>query len=240
MLLTFFIGKRLYSSRTGFLSGLVLATSAEFAYLSTRGNIDATLTFFTTASIHCFLRWYQSGPEAREFPNQDEGPLFYGYYIGMALATLTQGNRWIYPPLIRDAPFSLGLQKDWKGIREMKLLTGVLLFLAIVLAWYSPCRFKGGTEYLDLTLFATIRSPIFKDAPSLSPSLTTFTIFPPILPWITLLPFGHGLCLFTSEMSKKRKEFFFSHSDLMSSSSFSLCPKGERHSFFFPSSRLPR
>ena len=58
VLLTFFLGKKLYCSRTGFLSGLVLATNVEFAYLATRANIDATLTFFTTASLLCFIHWY--------------------------------------------------------------------------------------------------------------------------------------------------------------------------------------
>src|SRR4030043_1394623 len=60
ILLTFLIGRHLYSSRTGFLAGLVLVTSLEFAYLSTRANIDATLTFFTTASLFCFFKWYKN------------------------------------------------------------------------------------------------------------------------------------------------------------------------------------
>jgi 4-amino-4-deoxy-L-arabinose transferase-like glycosyltransferase len=55
VLLTFFLGKNLYGPRTGFLSGLILATSVEFFHLSTRANTDATLTFFTTASIFCFF-----------------------------------------------------------------------------------------------------------------------------------------------------------------------------------------
>ena len=88
VLLTFFIGKRLYSSRTGFLSGLILATSFQFAFLSTRGNIDTTLTFFTTASILCFLQWYQRRQKAETSPERMKGLLFYGYYISMALATL--------------------------------------------------------------------------------------------------------------------------------------------------------
>jgi len=58
VLLTYFLGRKLYSSRTGFVSALILASSFKFAYLSTRANIDATLTFFTTASIFFFLHWY--------------------------------------------------------------------------------------------------------------------------------------------------------------------------------------
>jgi len=63
ILLTFFLGKILYSSRTGFFSGLILATSLEFSYLSTRANIDTTLTFFTTASLLCFFQWYRGGQD---------------------------------------------------------------------------------------------------------------------------------------------------------------------------------
>lgn len=91
VLLTFFIGKRLYSSRTGFLSGLILATSVQFAYLSIRGNIDTTLTFFTTASILCFLQWYQRRQEGEASSERMRGLSFYGYYVGMALATLAKG-----------------------------------------------------------------------------------------------------------------------------------------------------
>ena len=68
VLLTFLLGKNLYSTRTGFFSGLILATSLEFAYLSTRANIDTTLTFFTTASLLCFFQWYQ-------YPVPDPSPL---------------------------------------------------------------------------------------------------------------------------------------------------------------------
>src|SRR4030042_1014783 len=116
VLLTFFLGRKLYGSRTGFLSALILATSFEFAYLSPRANIDATLTFITTTSILLFLQWYQYSPPqptplpGRERENSEVSPLplgereggrgngvtgpnrrnllLYGFYIGMALATL--------------------------------------------------------------------------------------------------------------------------------------------------------
>ena len=71
VLLAFFLGGKLYCSRTGFLSGLVLATNVEFAYLTTRANIDATLTFFTTASLLCFIYWY--GDRIRLSPPEGHG-----------------------------------------------------------------------------------------------------------------------------------------------------------------------
>ena len=57
VVLTCLIGRSLFGSSVGLISGLILATSFEFAFRSTRANIDSTLTFFTTASILCFVHY---------------------------------------------------------------------------------------------------------------------------------------------------------------------------------------
>ncbi len=101
VLLTFLLGKRLYSSRAGFFSGLILATSSHFMYLSTRANIDATLTFFTTTSLFCFFLWYQYGSE--KGLNEDrhiKNLLIYGFYVSMAFATLAKGPIGFILPLL--------------------------------------------------------------------------------------------------------------------------------------------
>ena len=117
VLLTFLVGKILYSSRTGFLSGLILATSFEFAYLSTRGNIDTTLTFFTTASILCFLLWYRRRKEEKTNEKAMEGLLFYGFYIAMALGTLAKGPIGFILPLLVSLIY-LSIQKIGRGSEE--------------------------------------------------------------------------------------------------------------------------
>jgi 4-amino-4-deoxy-L-arabinose transferase-like glycosyltransferase len=71
----------LYSSRTGFLSGLILATSLELLIFQP-GPISIHLTF-TTAALFCFFYWYKNMKEGRF--------LIYGFYVGMALGTLTKG-----------------------------------------------------------------------------------------------------------------------------------------------------
>jgi len=100
VLLTFFLGKKLYGSRAGFLSALILATSFEFAYLSIRANIDATLTFFTTASLLFFLQWYQSNKVEEGEKRDNRGLSIYGFYIGMAFATLAKGPVGFILPLL--------------------------------------------------------------------------------------------------------------------------------------------
>ncbi len=233
VLLTFFIGERLYSSRTGFLSGLILATSAQFAYLSTRGNIDTTLTFFTTASILCFLHWYQRRQEGEASPERMKGLPFYGYYLGMALATLVKGPVGFILPLSATLLFLL-VQKDWKGIKAMRLLPGMLLFMAIVLAWYLPAVLKGGKEYFNATLIHHSVDRYAKGSSHIRPIYYYLYQFPPnFLPWIIFLP-GAMVYGFSRARTAKRKEFLFLMIWFTSIFLFFTLSKGKRGLYFLP------
>jgi len=233
VLLTFFIGKKLYSSRTGFLSGLILATSAQFAYLSTRGNIDTTLTFFTTASIFCFLQWYQRRQEGGTPPEGMKGLSFYGYYIGIALATITKGPVGFILPLFVTLIFLL-IQKDWKGIKAMRFLPGILLFVAIVLAWYLPAVLKGGKEYLTMTLMRHSIDRFAKGSAHIRPIYYYLFQFPPnFLPWIIFFPAAVAYGLSRTMMAKK-KEFLFLMIWFIFIFLFFTLSKGKRGLYFLP------
>lgn len=205
VLLTFWLGKNLYSSRIGFLSGLILATTYEFVYLSTRGNIDSTLTFFTTASIFFFLSWYRGnwmkGGYRRNL-------LIYGFYIGMALATLTKGPVGFILPLLVSLAYLI-IQKDWEGIKKMKLLPGMILFIAIVLLWYFPALFKGGKTYFNETILRHSLDRFAEGTAHVHPFYFYFINFPgDFLPWTFFLPSAmvYG---FSKGVFEKRKEFYF-------------------------------
>jgi len=223
VLLTFFLGKTLYSSRTGFLSGLILATSFEFSYLSTRANIDTTLTFFTTASLLCFFLWYRRGPpHPSPLPNGEreevrgdqidsgEGRtlVLYGFYIGMALATLAKGPVGFILPLSVSLIY-LVVQKDWGGIRSMRLLSGMVLFVVIVLLWYLPAVFKGGEDYLQATLFKHTIDRYTQGWSKGRPIYYYLYNFPiHCLPWVFFIPAAvvYG---FSREKVEKRGNFLF-------------------------------
>ncbi len=208
VLLIFFIGKKLYSSRTGFLSGLVLATVYEFAYLSTRGNIDATLTFFTTASLFCFFQWYCDTQEGKIRPGNLKGLSLYGFYISMGLATLAKGPVGFILPLLVSLIY-LVFQKDWGGIRRMKLLPGILLFMIVVLAWYLPAVTRGGNIYLRETLFKHTMDAYAKGWTHVRPFYYYLYNFPlDFLPWFIFLP-GAMVYGFFKEAIEKRREFVF-------------------------------
>lgn len=200
VLLTYFIGRSLYSSLTGFLSGLILMTSFEFAYLSTRGNIDTTLTFFTTVSILCFLMWDRCKKGEENDGNPMSGLHFFGFYIGMALATLTKGPVGFILPLLVTLIY-LGLQKDWKRIRGMRLFPGMFLFLVIVLSWYLPAVLSGGKSYLQETLFKHTVKAYAKGWTHVQPFYYYFLNFTiDFLPWTLFIP---GVIAF---ILSKRKE----------------------------------
>ncbi len=233
VLLTFFIGKRLYSSRAGFFSGLILATSSQFAYLSTRGNIDTTLTFFTTASMLCFLQWYQRRQEGDPFPERMKGLSFYGYYGGMALATLAKGPVGVILPLAVTLLFLL-VQKEWKAIKRMRLLSGMLLFIVIVLAWYLPAVLKGGRYYLNETLLHHSVDRFARGSSHIRPIYYYLYNFPvDFLPWIIFLPAAmvYG---FSKGLLAKRKEFLFLMVWFVSIFLFFTLSKGKRGLYFLP------
>jgi 4-amino-4-deoxy-L-arabinose transferase-like glycosyltransferase len=209
VLLVFFLGGRLYSSRTGFFSSLILATSLLFAQLSTRANIDATLTFFTTASLLCFFLWYQDGKvgEIRD-RRRIRGLLIYGFYVNMAFATLAKGPVGFVLPLLVSFIYLL-IQKDLKEIKRMKLLPGIPLLLAIVLVWYVPAVFLGGKTYVEQNLFRHTTEAYRTGWTHPQPFYYYLYNFPiSFMPWVLFLP-GAIVYGFSKTTIGKRREFLF-------------------------------
>jgi len=208
VLLTFFLGRKLFGSRTGFLSALILATSFDFAYLSTRANIDATLAFLTTASLFFFLQWYLHQQAEGVEENDKRSSSIYGFYICMALATLAKGPVGLILPLLVGLIY-LAIQRDWKAMKRMRLLTGMALVLVIVLSWYIPAAWKGGQSFIDVTLLHHTIDRFAKGSSHIRPMYYYFANFPAdFMPWFLFLPGAIVYGLF-----KKRegvpKEFLF-------------------------------
>jgi len=208
VLLTFLLGKKLYGSRTGFLAALILATSFEFAYLSTRANIDATLAFLTTASLFLFFQWYQPSKGEGGAERDKRGLPIYGFYIGMAFATLVKGPVGFILPLLVSLVYLL-LLKDWKAMKRMRLLTGMILVVVVVLSWYLPAALKGGQSFLNETLLHQTIVRFAKGTSHVRPIYYYFINFPvDFLPWFLFLP---GAVVYG--LSKRRegisKDFLF-------------------------------
>jgi 4-amino-4-deoxy-L-arabinose transferase-like glycosyltransferase len=208
VLIVFFMGKALYDSRTGFLAALILATSFGFARFSTRANIDATLTFFTTASFFSFLQWYQWNKEGSARQKDVRRLSIYGFYASMAFATLTKGPVGILLPLMATLIFLL-IRRDWTAIRGMRLLSGLGLFLVIVFCWYLPALLKGGETFLHQTLFHKTTDYYLKGLDHPKPIYFYLANFPAsFLPWSLFLP-GAMVYGYFEWRERKRKEVLF-------------------------------
>jgi 4-amino-4-deoxy-L-arabinose transferase-like glycosyltransferase len=225
--LTFLLGKRFYGNRAGFFSGLILATSLEFAYLSVRANIDATLTFFTTASLYCFILWYFHEERKRA------RLLIYGFYAAMALATLSKGPVGFILPLLVCLIY-LFFQKDWKAMKEMRLVTGLMLLLGMVLAWYLPAVARGGLDYLRATLLQhSVERFSTGWGGHAKPFYYYFLRIPvDFLPWSVFLP-AAILYGFSSRLMEKKPFYFFLTWYVVIFIFFSLS-KGKRGLYLLP------
>ena len=159
--------------------------------------------------------------------------MIYGFYVGMALATLTKGPVGFILPLLVSLIY-LAVQRDWKRMKAMKLLTGFLLLLVIVLAWYLPAVWKGGQVYLNETLFKHTLNRYAGGWSHVRPFYYYFYNFPAqFLPWTLFLPgaFAYGL---SEKEAEKRKAFLFFFVWFVVIFLFFSMSKGKRELYVLP------
>jgi 4-amino-4-deoxy-L-arabinose transferase-like glycosyltransferase len=120
--------ERAWGRRAGFYAALAMLTSIG-PFLFTRFSIpEALLSFLFLLALYCFLTGFESS-----------GPIrIYGMWAALALALLTKGL--IAPVFFIAAavPF-LMLSGLWRRWRELKPVSGMLLFLAIAAPWHILC-----------------------------------------------------------------------------------------------------
>jgi hypothetical protein len=117
--------RRAYGDRAAFYAALGILTSLG-VFLWTRFFIpESILTFFTALALYCFL----TGLEERK-------PAYiYTMYAALAIAVLAKG---LVAPvffLATVVPY-LMITGEWRKWRQLRLFTGLLLFLAIAAPWH--------------------------------------------------------------------------------------------------------
>ncbi len=117
--------RRAYGDRAAFYSALAILTSAG-VFLWTRFLIpESLLTFFLALALYAFLTGLEDRKPAR----------FYLAYAALAVAVLAKGL--IAPVFFVAAvvPY-LFVTGEWRQWRQLRLFTGLLLFLAIAAPWH--------------------------------------------------------------------------------------------------------
>ncbi|HZD49080.1 MAG TPA: glycosyltransferase family 39 protein, partial [Silvibacterium sp.] len=117
--------RRAWGDRAAFYAALAILTSVGI-FLFTRFLIpESLLTFFLALALYAFL----TGLEDRK-PSR-----FYLAYASLAVAVLAKGL--IAPVFFIAAvvPY-IFITGEWRGWRQLRLFTGILLFLAIAAPWH--------------------------------------------------------------------------------------------------------
>ncbi|MGB2604213.1 MAG: glycosyltransferase family 39 protein, partial [Candidatus Sulfotelmatobacter sp.] len=119
-------GRRAFGERTGIYAGLFVYTCAG-VYLFTRVLIpDVLLSLLIAAALYFFLTALE--PEAAPWR-------WYAGYALMAFGVLTKGLiALVFPG--GAAFFFLVLTGEWRRWREFRLISGLVLFLAIAAPWH--------------------------------------------------------------------------------------------------------
>ncbi|MFU8797455.1 MAG: glycosyltransferase family 39 protein [Gammaproteobacteria bacterium] len=128
-LMTYMGGRLLYDRKTGFLSGIILATSILYYAMAHSITLDMAVSVALTACLLAFIMGMQYPPGMKR------RWLLSAMYIFAGFAVLTKGLIGIVFPAMIIGAWIL-VCHEWRSLKHMYLPSGVLLFLVIVLPWH--------------------------------------------------------------------------------------------------------
>jgi len=223
LLLLFFLGKRLFGEKVGFLAALVLATNVEFLWLARRTNIDATLTFFTTAAITLlYVGFYQK---------QGRWILYLLAYGAMALGVLAKLQVGVIVPVLVVGGYFL-MQREWRFFKDPAHIPGIALFVAFIGGWLALAYLSGGKEYLWGLLYQKTASTFFETASHARPLYYYLGEFPGnFVPWIIFFP---SALIYGLSAKGRKKEFIFIFFWFVAIFAFFSLAKAKRELYLLP------
>jgi 4-amino-4-deoxy-L-arabinose transferase-like glycosyltransferase len=128
-LYVYLIGRLLYSRRAGLLSACMLATSPLYYGAAHYANLDLEVAVLISNSLLSFIAATQmQGPRLKT-------GLFWLAYVFAGLAVLTKGLIGIAFPIMVVGAWILLLNR-WRLLMNMRLVSGMVIFLAIAAPWY--------------------------------------------------------------------------------------------------------
>ncbi|MBW1971566.1 MAG: glycosyltransferase family 39 protein [Deltaproteobacteria bacterium] len=205
VLLTFFLGFMIFDSLTGFISAIILLISPLYFILSRINIIDPAVSFFITATLFSFYLWFLKNEKGNK-----KNLWLWAFYISMALAVLTKGLIGVVLPLLVIGIWII-LTRKFSIIKDMKLIHGTIIFLAITSPWFIMVSLKNH-EFL---WFFFIHEHFLRYLSSIHRRYEPFWFFLVViiegfLPWTFFLP-SSLILLFSS---KKRETKYISEGNL--------------------------
>jgi 4-amino-4-deoxy-L-arabinose transferase-like glycosyltransferase len=182
VLVAYIIARQLYGRRCGLISALILGTSAGFVLQSRIILTDMLLTFCLTAALGAFVVAIQrEGRRSRALP-------WYLFYLFCALATLAKGLiGMVFPAGIIF--FYLLFSRRWRLLTEMRLPSGLLLFLAVAAPWFVAVSLRNP----EFARFFFIHEHFERFTSTVHGRYQPFWFFVPVLlgtmlPWSFFIP----------------------------------------------------
>jgi 4-amino-4-deoxy-L-arabinose transferase-like glycosyltransferase len=179
------LGADLFGARAGILAACVLATSNLFFWYARQGHPDQFLTAFVTLAGLGLWRTI-----ARHEPRSAWAWTAVAY-AAMALGVLSKGLLGFVIPLLAAVGYA-ALTGPLRAIPgRLRLVPGVGIFLALVLAWYGPAVLRYGSGYLYETLVHQHMVRYARTWSHVAPWYYYFGEFPSgFFPWVLFLPGG--------------------------------------------------
>ncbi|HMS86470.1 MAG TPA: glycosyltransferase family 39 protein [Nitrospira sp.] len=174
---------RLRGPTVGLYGALMLLLNIEILALGRMAITDSVLIFFTTLSLYSFwLGMHESG-SGRHW--------IWGFYVGMALATLTKGPVGFAVPLITALLYLIATRR-WHIFWERGApLAGALLVVILAGPWYTAMFLIHGDAYSSEAKVHTVGRFL---APMEGHGVGWWFYFPVLLlgfyPWSSFLPAG--------------------------------------------------
>ena len=131
MILTFFLGRILFSWNVGFWAAFIFATNHLFLFYGRRVLIDSTLTFFITLAL---LGWVLGNRK------NSSSAWYVVTFLGMALGALAKGLHGFWIPLLIIVTYSI-LLKDFRAVKRWGFWVGLILFMIgikVAASWLGP------------------------------------------------------------------------------------------------------
>jgi 4-amino-4-deoxy-L-arabinose transferase-like glycosyltransferase len=134
VLLIMGLGRRLFGGNTGPMAGWIYTTSVIPVIMARMPVIDGVFSLFLTATWATWWLGYDTGTKRKK--------TWYVVAWGcMGLATMTKGIAAIALTAVIIFPF-IFLRRDWKALKDMAWIPGILLFAAIVLPWHIAAALR--------------------------------------------------------------------------------------------------
>ncbi len=184
ILTTYFFGRYLFCSLSGFIGALILLSSLLFLGSAQVARMDILFTLFITLALFSFYRGYREG----------KGYFYFLCYFFSALAVLTKGPLgflFVFLPagalLLHPCP--RGGPTGGRFIRFFFGNPGLPVFVVLVFGWLLWAVFAGHGDFVKNIFSKQILSRAVESFQHKEPFYYYLLTLPPVfLPWFPFLP----------------------------------------------------